>query len=67
MTQRASKWPEPTQVLKPLPLRDMTKAEFDRKCRQYGFTPLGFDGYYSVDGSLHVSIHNRSTWRARLA
>ena len=39
-------------------MRDITQDQFRAKCKEYGFTPIGFMGYYKVTESLNVSVLN---------
>ena len=50
--------------------KDMTKAQFDKKAREFGFKPEGFMGYYAlpVEPAVCVSVLNAGdSRRARLA
>lgn len=49
--------------------RDMSKAQFDKECKRYGFKPTGFLGYYSLPNTpTHVSVLNAGPRRrSRLA
>jgi len=39
--------------------RDISKAQFEAKCAEYGFKAEGFWGYYSIGvGGVRVSIWN---------
>lgn len=42
-------------------MRDLSVAQFEKKCREYGFTRDGFLGYFNLgipNQSVHVSILN---------
>ena len=43
--------------------RDLTQAQLDKKCKQYGFKPTGFLSYYDVGYGLHVCALNAGTRR----
>ncbi len=49
--------------------RDLTKTQFDAKCKKLGFAPQGFLGYHRLaSSSVHVSVENAGPRRrARLA
>lgn len=52
-------------------MRDLTKAQYQRKLEKYGFKPSGFMGYYSLPApydSLNVcSLNAGDRLRDRLA
>ena len=43
--------------------RDMTQADFDAACAQYGFVKSGVLGYYRITPNVRVSIRNAGTRR----
>lgn len=43
--------------------RDLTQAQFDKRCKEYGFKPIGFLGYYDISNGINISILNAGTNR----
>jgi hypothetical protein len=52
-------------------MRDLTQKQFNDRCKEYGFTTVGFMGYYNlgIPGQhIEVSVYNAgSSRRSQLA